>query len=455
MQPKSREWPDPAAVLKLPSPNHHPAMPVTSFHMRKIWSLLFLCWFMIPALRATPFHSPGKTAIDTVPVMDLGDFARKIFRKKLDSSLPVKKPGPVLLPSVGYNPSLGFVFGAKASLGKQKGNPENTGYSVYGLEVYYTSKGILTLQARHNIFTPGNKLNIQGNWQFSRFGLVDYGIGTGKAGYPTNSFYINDFPLENGDSAFPMQYNYIRLTEKIYRKIGPHLFIGGGISINIYRKISDLKLSTNETTPHQAYSLKHGFDPNNYTSNGLILALQYNTRDHPLRPYRGFYSDIEIRLNQRWMGSTKPSATLEYDLRKYFSLSTRNPEHVLAFWHLAKYKLDGEIPYLELPYTGSDTYNRMGRGYTIGRFRGPSFAYFETEYRFPIMRNKFISGNCFFNLQTASDDQNTKIFQFWEPGAGIGLRVLFQKASRTTLCMDFSKGRYGSSGIFFGLTEVF
>jgi hypothetical protein len=100
-------------------------------------------------------------------------------------------------------------------------------------------------------------------------------------------------------------------------------------------------------------------------------------------------------------------------------------------------------------------YNRSGRAYTIGRFRGPSYAYFESEWRFPITRNKLLSGVAFFNLQTASDDLEKKIFQYWDPGGGAGLRILLQKQSRTTMCLDYARGKYGSSGLFFGLNEAF
>jgi hypothetical protein len=66
-----------------------------------------------------------------------------------------------------------------------------------------------------------------------------------------------------------------------------------------------------------------------------------------------------------------------------------------------------------------------------------------------------VSGVAFMNLQTASDDLKKKIFQYWEPGGGGGLRILFNKQSRSTICMDYARGKYGSSGFFFGLNEVF
>ena len=110
---------------------------------------------------------------------------------------------------------------------------------------------------------------------------------------------------------------------------------------------------------------------------------------------------------------------------------------------------------MQLPATATDTYARSGRGFTLSRFKGPSYAYLETEYRFPITRNKLISGVAFANVQTASDDLRQQIFSHWAPAGGAGLRILFQKQSRTTLCIDIAKGRNGSGGIFFGLNEAF
>ncbi|MGZ5135000.1 MAG: BamA/TamA family outer membrane protein, partial [Flavitalea sp.] len=326
----------------------------------------------------------------------------------------------------------------------QFGEKENTDLSAFGLEGLYTSKGIITVQARHNVFTAGNKWHFQGNWQLSKFLITDYGIGTGNKEY-----------LYKSDSAFLIRFTYIRLSEKVYRKIGPRLYAGVGLNFNMRDNIDDEKLDTLPSTPHYRYSLRNGFDPTKYSSNGFVLAIEYNTRDHPIRSYSGTYADFNLLFNQRWLGSTKNAIQLVYDFRKYLSLSSKRPEHVLAFWHIGSYKISGTLPYLGLPATGYDVYNRTGRAYTIGRFKGPSFAYFESEYRFPITRNKLVSGVAFINVQTASDDLEKKLFQYWDPAAGGGLRILFQKQSRSTICIDYAKGKYGSGGFFFGLNEAF
>ena len=400
-----------------------------------------ICFLLFPVVvNAQDTTSKSNLA----PTEDLGDFARRILHKKLDSAKAAKKKKVAILPSVGYNPSLGALIGAKISGVKQLGDSENTKLSSFGMEALITSKGVITLQARHNIFRAANKWNIQGNWQISKYLIADYGLGTGNKDYITKS-----------DSTFPIKFNFIRLTQGAFRKIGKDLYGGLGVTFNIRTKIDDEKLDTLHSSPHQRYSLRNGFDTTRYSSNGLVLGSEFNTRDHPLRSYRGTYAEVDFRFNPEWMGSTKQSIQFYYDLRKYIGLSKKSPEHVLAFWLTASYQLSGTAPYLELPATGADMYNRSGRAYTIGRFRGPSYAYFESEWRFPITRNKLLSGVAFFNLQTASDDLEKKIFQYWDPGGGAGLRILLQKQSRSTICFDYARGKYGSSGFFFGLNEAF
>jgi outer membrane protein assembly factor BamA len=418
----------------------------------RIVLLMLFAGCMFSTVRA---QDTARRDSDAVPETDLADVIKKILKKRPDSIKTTGRVPLAILPSIGYNPSMGFIIGAKISGGLQKGSPSNTNYSVIGLEAVYSSKGIITVQARHNIFTAFNKWNFQGNWQFSKYGQVDYGLGTGYRKYRSHGFVINDLPTRNGDSSFPIKYNYVRLMEKVYHRIGAHSYLGGGLNFDLFAKIDDEKVGNTFSTPHERYSLRHDFDPKNYNACGALLTFQYNTREHPIRSYGGIYLDLSFRFNHELLGSTKNAVQFSFDFRKYWSLSKRNPAHVLALWLWSNYRLGGDIPYLALPYTSSDTYNRSGRGYTLGRFKGLSFSYFETEYRFPITRNKLLSGVCFFNLESGSNDFNKKLYSAWEPAGGAGLRILFQKQSRTTICIDFAKGNYGSSGIFFGLNEAF
>jgi hypothetical protein len=287
--------------------------------------------------------------------------------------------------------------------------------------------------------------------------LIDYGLGPASGSQGREAFSVNQYATENSNTAYPVKFNYIKLFEKAYKKVTDAIMVGAGVGIDYHFQIKDqlLNLDSGKLTPHYVYSTENGFNPKHYWTNGFLVNIQYNTREHPNRSYGGLYADLAIRTNPRFLGSTRGSTQLMTEFRKYISLSKKNPEHVLAFWHLGTYNLAGKVPYFDLPGTGTDMYNRSGRGYTIGRFRGPSYFYLESEYRFPITRNEFISGVAFANLQSMSDGKGKGLFNGWEPGGGAGLRILFNRATRTNICIDYAMGMYGARGLFFGLNEVF
>ncbi|RYD87308.1 MAG: hypothetical protein EOP54_28975, partial [Sphingobacteriales bacterium] len=301
------------------------------------------------------------------------------------------------------------------------------------------------------VYTPGNKWNFQGNLVAAKSVTPDFGLGIGNA----NNGSEADQALTNpGRKGFVYHSQYYNIREKVYKQIEDNLFLGAGVSFDIRRKIED-RISTTELTPYNIYNERYGFEPDHYMSNGLLFNVQYTTRDNQNRAYKGIYADVGLRANQTWMGSTKNALQFSVDFRKYWSLSNRNPEHVIAFWNWGSYLISGAMPYLELPGSGKDPGFRSGRGYTVGYFKGTQYSYSELEYRFPITKNKFLSGVAFVNAQTTNDLVNTKIFQKWQPGGGAGLRVLFNKATRTNLCLDYAFGKYGSRGFFLGLNEAF
>ena len=419
--------------------------------------LIFCCLILLGngvCLRMQAQADSLHTSDPTDKQTDITDVLRDIFNKK-PKEMTENKASVAILPVLGYNPSFGFNIGVNLMAGKQFGTKSTTIYSVFNLTFSYSTKQIVPLRMRHNMFTPENKWNWQGDWQIAKMGLVDYGVGTGQSNKIKEAFSIYGIPLTNIDSAYPIKYNYIKLLEKAYRKVGKYWYVGGGLAFDMYANINDEKLAETRVTPHRLYSKRNGFDTAGYAANGFLLAVQYNSREHPVRSYSGIYADVNLRFNQTWMGSTKNAIQLVYDFREYFSLSKRNPDHVLALWQWASFALRGDIPYLEMPGTAHDTYNRSARAYTFGRFKGPSYACFESDYRFPITKNKLVSGVVFFNLQTASDDRQKQVFESWEPGGGAGLRILFNKHSRSALCLDFARGRYGANGVFCGLNEVF
>ncbi len=421
-------------------------------------SFLFLgLLFGLNNVKAQTIPSPDSLKLDSLRrtnianQYDVGDLFRNLFHPGRPANTKKQASGITIIPNFAYNPSIGAQIGIKAVAGRVLGSEPNTLMSIAATSASITTKGIIYFYLNHNIYTPGNKWNLQGSLVAAKTVTPDFGLGIGNAATGSEA----DLALSNPDrKAYVLHAEYYNFREKIYKQVQENLFLGAGVSFEIRRNIED-RGATNELTPYNIYSDRYGFNRDHYQSNGFLFNVQYTTRDNQNRAYKGIYIDAGIRANQTWIGSSKNALQLTTDFRKYWSLSQTHPEHVIAFWNWGSYLLSGKLPYLELPGTGRDSYFRSGRGYTVGYFKAPQYFYSELEYRFPILNNKFLSGVTFFNVQSANDMQGTALFERWQPGGGAGLRVLFNKATRTNLCLDYAFGKYGARGFFLGLTEAF
>jgi len=383
---------------------------------------------------------------------DFGDLIRNIFQPRKKADTLHKGSGITIVPNIAANPTIGGQLGIKAVAGRRLGGDPKTLLSVAATSASITTKGIIYFYINHNIFTPGNKWNFQGNIVASKSISPDHGLGIGNGinnGSTTDNVLAD--PTHKGYAIHSQYYNF---REKAYKEIAENLFVGAGMSFEIRRKIQNPD-TVNNATPYSVYNNRHGFAQDHYAANGFLFNIEYTTRDNPNRAYKGIYFDAGIRVNQTWIGSSKNAVQFTSDFRKYFSLSEEYPEMVLAFWNWGSYLASGAIPYLELPGTGRDGTYRSGRGYTAQFFKGTQFNDTEAEFRFPILNNKFISGVVFGNMQTANDEHGTKLFQVFQPGGGAGLRVLFNKTTRTNLALDYAWGKFGNRGFFLNLNESF
>ena len=86
--------------------------------------------------------------------------------------------------------------------------------------------------------------------------------------------------------------------------------------------------------------------------------------------------------------------------------------------------------------------------------------YGEVEYRVRLLGTKknpdFFGAVGFLNLTTASNtDAEIGLFDYVEPGYGLGLRFMLSQQSRTNITLDYAWGSYGSSGLFLSVNETF
>ncbi|HTN36096.1 MAG TPA: BamA/TamA family outer membrane protein [Arachidicoccus sp.] len=373
--------------------------------------------------------------------MDIGDLYRTVFHPKKKRDSLKKSSGITVIPNIASNPTIGSQIGIKAVAGKVLGQDPKTYLSVAATSASITTKGILYFYITHNVFTNANKLNFQGSLIASKSVTPDFGLDLKADASGKRKGYV-----------FHSQ--YYSFKEKVYKEVAPKLYLGAGLVFDI-RRNTTIDNQDMSKIPYGIYNEKYGFENDRYMANGFLFDVQYTSRDNQNRAYKGMYANAGIRVNQSWIGSTQNASQFTVDLRKYISLSKNNPEHVLALWTWSSYVLGGALPYFELPGTGRDPNYRSGRGYTISYYKGTQFFYYETEYRFPITKNKLFSGVVFMNVESENNDKGVKLFQNWQPAGGAGLRVLFNKETRTNLCLDYAFGKFGAHGFFLGLNEAF
>lgn len=384
-----------------------------------------------------------------------------IFKKKMSPEDTTRKFNAFLLPYIAYSPTKGVQLGAGGTLSWYSGTSRETNQSAANAMAEFTSKDQKLYQLKSNVYTDRNKWFLQGDWRYYIYSLPTYGLGTGYNNpvIPVESYIPDTVGLGGWDEEYLIKYRWVKLHEIFSVKVRNFLYFGVGYHLDYHYQIEDTKLKPDSVvpvyTPHFSYSVKHGFNTEKYISSGLSLNFVFDNRDNLINPYKGYFVNVNYKINQTWLGSDKSSGQLWTEFRTYVSLDKKMPRHLLAFWMYGGFQTSGEVPYFDLWATGFDQMNSSGRGYLQGRWRGENLAYGEFQYRFPISKcTQVLGGVLFANVSTASSkDQDIRLFKYLRPAYGAGLRILVDKVSRTNILIDYTFGE--NSGIYFSAQETF
>jgi hypothetical protein len=378
---------------------------------------------------------------------DVFDVARRLLHKTPPDPAQAKawdyrKRMLAILPTFGYKPSSGFTIGASGSLTKYLGNPNTTRISSAVMGVSLSSKNQTSLTARFGASGRNDRWRLDGDNRFQWTSQDSYGLGTGTTPEDAVNTKFDFFRVYN--TAF------YELTDSVYAGVGFHYSTHTNI-----RPGSGAE-ATWADSDFVSYSQKYGFDLNSQSSSSVSLNLMLDTRDNAINASRGWMASAAYRpFFKNVFGSDSAWQEVYLDVRNYVKLK-KDGRQRLAFWVYGDLVVSGVAPYFDLPALGMDAYGRTGRGYVEGRYRGEELLYGEIEYRATLTRNGLLGMVAFANTTTlGSHETGEKLFDSFVPGAGIGLRVLFNKRSRTNLCIDFGRGRHGSKGVYLGLQEAF
>lgn len=408
--------------------------------------------YIIAGLLLFSFNAMAQTESNTSEICPPKTIL-EIFKKK-DSTLvvkPTKNNFFLVIPAIGSQPATGFFFGGVAQY-TFKGKKASDKYSIANLGITYTLKNQWLVNVKNNILLKNNRIFLSGDYRLYLFSQPNYGLGTTIL--PRHS-KKNHFSIDS--IAQPMDYDYFKFHQAASFQVAKNFYVGAGINLDWYSSIKDnnLDVENGEYTYHYNYSQKHGFSALEYFLNGMSLNLVYDSRDNQVNSTQGWFANINYRFNPVLFNNQQYSNVLYAEYRHFIPLSEKNKRYLLALWTYGQFVTRGKVPYLNLPAIGWDQRSRSGEGYTQGLFRGDGLLYFSTEFRFPITCNQMFSGTVFTNFVTASNkDNKINLFNSIQPAAGVGIRILIDKKTRTNLIIDYAWGN-NSKGFYLNAGETF
>ncbi len=352
------------------------------------------------------------------------------------------KPMLAIVPTIGSKPSTGFTLGAAASLAMYFGDPATTRISSGLLGLSFSTKQQTSLIGRFGAYTGGDRMRVDGDNRFQWTSQDTYAPGTSS----------------DSSTGVNARFTYVRVFETGYYKVRKDLFAGIGVHLSSH---SDIRPGEGadaswESSPYIEYTRQHGFDESGQNSAGASLNVLMDTRDNHINASRGWLASVSYRpFFKDVLGGDSAWQEVLFDVRTFVPIRKDGRQKV-AFWLYGDLVAHGVAPYFDLPTLGMDTYGRSGRGYSEGRFRGDGLVYGEVEYRATLLKNGLLGMVAFLNTTTLSDlDGGEELFESFASGGGLGFRLLFNKRSRTNLCLDLAWGRDGAKGLYLGLQEVF
>jgi outer membrane protein assembly factor BamA len=398
---------------------------------------ILLCYFSAFSQQGTNLNAvvnkPDSLIVDSTKQRDIIDVLLKILDKttKPEKRQKARKASFSVVPYVGYTLSTGFTADISGNVGFYTASNHQQNLSVFAADLGYDSKSQKIFLTRSEIWGPANDYKFVTDLRWEVYPTDTYGLGT------FTTFATDD----------DLDYRYLRIYETVLRKIGTDYYAGIGYNLDDHYNIT----ATGNANGTVSDFIKYGQAPKS-TSSGLNLTFLFDNRKNPLNPLSGTYANIILRQNSTFLGSDASWQSVQFDFRKYIKLSPMS-NNVLAIWSIAAFT-SGNVPYLDLPSTGSDMYNNSGRGYAVGRFRGKNELYLEAEYRFGITHNGLLGAVLFANGESFTGLQNNA-FEGLAPAAGTGIRIKFNKHSDSNICIDYGVGVGGSHGFFVNLGEVF
>jgi hypothetical protein len=398
---------------------------------------LFLGISLTGSAQNAPDLTPqNQTFEDTAHQKDLLDVYKKWFKlpPQPKNPHPENKIYFTLNPLANTPTSSGNAFVTSTTANVYLGPSTTTNLSTANFAPYFNFNRRFGLPLRSTIWLKDNAWIIQGDIRFLVYPQYTWGLGTSHT--DNEKEWVN--------------YKYIRFYQAGLKRVSEHLFVGMGYDLDYHFNIGgDSGVNLQQFTGYQ-YGLS-----GNSLSSGITFNFLYDTRNRRTYPFPGSFFYFIYRVNPGFLGNMNAWQSIFVDMRKYIPLnkfSKPDQQNLLTFWSFLWWNFNNATPYLDLPSTGWDEYNRSARGFDQNRYRGKALYYFETEYRRDITDNGLFGFVLFSNINTVSGSGT--MFQSWHPAGGLGLRIKLSKVSHSNFAIDYAFSR-GYRTVLFNFSETF
>ena len=178
----------------------------------------------------------------------------------------------------------------------------------------------------------------------------------------------------------------------------------------------------------------------------ITLGLLSDTRDHLFAPHSGLWVQLGYTRSIDGLWSDFAYGRFRLDARSYHAIGG---EHVLAA-QVLMVGLDGRPPFDRLALVGGSD---ILRGYAMGRYRDQVLVASQTEYRTPLKRR--LGAVLFVGAGLSSPSLTSLGDRVLLPSYGAGLRGQIDRTQRTSVRVDYGRGRDGASGLYIGFNQAF
>ncbi|MFV8450442.1 BamA/TamA family outer membrane protein [Vibrio campbellii] len=321
-------------------------------------------------------------------------------------------PGPFVNPEQGFGIGVAAV-GLYTPYDWQQGDP----YSTVTVTSYGSTSGSYGLGLNNRTYLNSDKVRLLGEAWISHTPGYYWGIGSHAA--------------ENDDNKVQYEGQRLQLSPKIAVEVAPNTYAKLGWQWQSFSKVDGVD---GDILPSEVADA---------TSSGVLVGMEYDTRDFEPNPMRGQFLDIEWIANRNSLGSDEDYDNLVANYRLYQQWS----DTTIVAMEVYSQSIFGDAPWFDYAQLGDD--QRM-RGYYQGQYRDKHQLSTQVEIRHTIAGRHGVVG--WLGAGNIAPTYHDLFESSWLPTVGVGYRFSFK--ARINVRVDLGVGK-DSTGFYFQINEAF